>query len=48
MVLTPDTLTVVRVYKALRNIYDTGGDKKLQKGELPVRIWKLFARHMPI
>lgn len=30
-------------------MYDTGGSKKmLQKGELPVRIWKLFARHMPI
>ena len=29
-------------------MYNTGGDKKKAKGELPVRIWKLFARHMPI
>ena len=46
VVLTQDTLMVTKLYKALRDKYALS--KGLAKGGIEVRVWKLFARHIPI
>ena len=46
IVLTQDTLKVTALYKALRDKYSLAKGKK--KGGIEVRVWKLFARHVPL
>ena len=43
LVLTQDTLVVTALYKALRDKY-----KEPLKSGAQVRVWKLFARHIPL
>ncbi len=43
LVLTQDTLVVTALYKQLRDKYKDTKDSKVG-----VRVWKLFARHIPL